>query len=97
MRRVAVFTTLMMTAVVPAVRADEAARVMAETCSACHSPDIHSSIPGLGGRPAGDLLRMLLAFRDGGRAATIMDRIAKGYSREQLGAIAGELAAKEAP
>ncbi len=97
MRRVAVFTTLMMTAAVPAARADGVARVMAETCSACHSPEIHSSIPTLAGRPAGELLRVLLAFRDGGRTATIMDRIAKGYSREQLGAIAGELAAKEAP
>lgn len=97
MRRVAVFTTLMMFAVAPSARADGAARVMADTCSACHFPEIHSSIPTLAGRPAGDLLRLLLAFRDGGRAATIMDRIAKGYSREQLGAIAGELAAKEAP
>ncbi|ARJ68093.1 sulfide dehydrogenase [Magnetospirillum sp. ME-1] len=87
----------MIIAAAPPVRADGGARVMADTCMACHSPEIHSSIPGLSGRPAGELLRMLLAFRDGGRAATIMDRIAKGYSREQLGAIAGELAAKEAP
>ncbi|CUW39995.1 Putative cytochrome c, soxE homolog [Magnetospirillum sp. XM-1] len=97
MRRVAVFTTLMMIAAAPAVRADGVARVMADTCTACHSTEIHSFIPTLAGRPAGELLRMLLAFRDGGRVATIMDRIAKGYSREQLGAIAGELSARGAP
>lgn len=97
MRRIAVFMALMVCAAAPGARADGAARLMAETCSACHSVAAHSTIPSLAGRPAGELLRMLLAFRDGGRPATIMDRIARGYSREQLGAIAGELSAGDAP
>ena len=75
------------------LRAEEAARLMAETCVTCHSTEAHahSTIPPLDGRPAGELLRILLAFRDGTRPATIMDRIARGYSREQLGALVGEI------
>jgi sulfide dehydrogenase cytochrome subunit len=33
------------------------------------------------------------AFRDGGRAATVMDRIAKGFSDDETRAIADWLAA----
>lgn len=92
MRSLAAFMALVVMAAALPARAEAPVRLMAETCLACHSPELHSTIPSLAGRPAGDLLRLLLAFRDGSRAATIMDRIAKGYSREELGAIAGELA-----
>jgi sulfide dehydrogenase cytochrome subunit len=92
---IATMAVLMFAAVLPA-QAEEAAGLMAETCAACHSPHSHSTIPSLDGRPAAELLRGLLAFRDGTRPATIMDRIARGYSREQLGALAGELARRNA-
>ncbi|EME68545.1 cytochrome subunit of sulfide dehydrogenase [Paramagnetospirillum caucaseum] len=88
---------VMVLAAASPARADGQARLMAETCTVCHSPEIHSPLPSLAGRPAGDILRVLLAFRDGSRPASIMDRIARGYSREELGAIAGELGRKGAP
>jgi sulfide dehydrogenase cytochrome subunit len=96
-RSVAVFMALMaMVAALPA-RAGTQARLMAEACATCHRPEIHSTIPSLTGRRAGEVLRTLLAFRDGSRPATIMDRITRGYSREELGIIAGELAGKNEP
>lgn len=78
-------------------RADEVARLVAETCSACHSPELHTTIPALAGRPAAELLRLLLAFRDGSRPATIMDRLTRGYGNDELAAIAGEIAVKGGP
>lgn len=93
MRRVAIAMTVLIS--VPAVPAGaaEVARLGAEVCVTCHSAPAHShsAIPSLDGRPAGELLRILLAFRDGTRPATIMDRITRGYSLEELGGLAGEL------
>lgn len=97
MRSLTAFMALVVMAAALPARAGGQARLMAEACAACHSPQIHSGIPTLAGRPAGELLRLLLAFRDGSRAATVMDRIAKGYSGEELGAIAGELAGGVGP
>ena len=97
MRGVAVFMALMAVIAVFPARAGTQARLMADTCATCHLPEIHSTIPSLAGRPAGEMLRLLLAFRDGSRPATIMDRITRGYSREELGVIAGELTGKDEP
>jgi sulfide dehydrogenase cytochrome subunit len=99
LRRSVVAMAVLFFAPVPSALAEEAAGwQMAELCVTCHSAEAHSlsSIPTLDGRPAGDLLRILLAFRDGSRPATIMDRITRGYSREQLGALAGELSRRSA-
>jgi len=102
LRDLAAFMALMLIAAACPARAGDSVRLMAETCAACHSPDSHShdshsTIPSLAGRPAAELLRLLLSFRDGSRGATIMDRISRGYTREELGAMAGELAARGAP
>lgn len=85
----AVFLVVLSPAV-PA-RADEASRLAAEACLTCHSPALHTGIPAIVGRPAPDLLRALMGFRDGSRPATVMDRLARGYGSDELGAIAALL------
>jgi cytochrome c553 len=59
----------------------------ATTCSGCHGP-AETSIPPIAGRPAADMEAKLLAYRAGTRPATVMDRLAKGFSPAELTSIA---------
>lgn len=72
--------------------AAEASRsaVLASTCFACHGTDGKSpgSIPSIYGYPAEVMEMQLRTYRDGTRAATVMDRHAKGYTDEEIGMIA---------
>jgi cytochrome c553 len=52
-------------------------------------------VPRLVGRPAADIVAALEAFRAGQRPATVMDRIAKGFSEAELAAIAAWYAAQK--
>jgi cytochrome subunit of sulfide dehydrogenase len=71
--------------------------VGAASCSGCHSPRAGATSPvaRLNGRDAGELLAALAGFRDGSRPATVMTRIAKGFSDDELRAIAAWLAAQK--
>jgi len=42
----------------------------------------------LAGRPQAELVAAMLDFKAGRRPATIMDRIAKGFSEQEIAAIA---------
>lgn len=69
------------------VAADAELRSLAATCAACHGTDGHA-VSGplmlrLAGLPRADFVRQMRAFRDGTRAATVMQQIAKGYTEEQ--------------
>jgi len=62
----------------------------AAACSGCHpaSAGRRAGVPPLiGGNPA-DIVAAMQAFRSGQRAATVMDRIAKGFSDPEVEAIA---------
>ena len=61
-------------------------QILASTCFACHGTDGKSpgAIPSLHGYPAEVLERQLKGFRDGTRAATVMNRHAKGYTDEEI-------------
>lgn len=65
-----------------------AAQTSAAACSGCHAPRSDGPIPSLAGRPAAEIVAAMAAFRSGERAATVMDRIAKGYSDEEIRVIA---------
>ncbi len=60
------------------------------TCMGCHGVNGKSpgSIPSIAGQSAAGLATKLLAYRDGKLTGTIMNRIAKGYSPEELKAVA---------
>jgi cytochrome subunit of sulfide dehydrogenase len=66
----------------------------AQGCLGCHGPEGGGAgaVPALAGRDAGELRTLLHAFRAGERPATIMDRIARGYSEAELAAIAAHFA-----
>ncbi len=69
----------------------------ATSCTGCHVPAVRAtSIPPIHGRPAAELAAALRGFRSGARHATVMDRIAKGFSVEELDALA-DFFARPAP
>ncbi len=65
-------------------------RTLAVTCNGCHGTDGHSkgAAPSLAGRPASQLEKAMHDFKSGKRPATIMDRIAKGYTGQEIAAMA---------
>ncbi len=68
--------------------------LLAEACLGCHWPGAAEGggIPGLTGRPAPELVTLMVAFRANERPGTIMGRVARGYSDAQIAAIATHLA-----
>lgn len=68
---------------------------LAATCTGCHGPAGHSAgaIPSIHGRTEADLLQAMLDFKNDRRPATMMNRHAKGFSDEELVALAREIAA----
>jgi cytochrome subunit of sulfide dehydrogenase len=66
-------------------------------CSGCHAanPRVDTPVPPLAGRPAADIASQTAAFKSGERKGTIMDRIAKGFSDEEIQAIAAWYAAQK--
>jgi cytochrome c553 len=58
-------------------------------CSGCHAPAwLATGLPVIAGRASADIVAALAAFRSGARAATVMNRIAKGFTPEESQAIA---------
>ncbi|TVR96297.1 MAG: cytochrome c, class I [Rhodospirillales bacterium] len=75
---------------------DEEASVLADGCANCHAMDgrIPPDIPPIIGKPARVLQAQLLAFKaDEVPNTTIMNRLARGFTDEQIEAIARHLAA----
>ena len=74
-------------------------RALAATCAHCHGTDGHAlegqATVRLAGLPEDYVLTQLLAFRSGQRPATIMHQITKGYSQEQLEALARYFASQK--
>jgi cytochrome subunit of sulfide dehydrogenase len=74
-------------------------RSLAATCAQCHGTDGHAvegqALIRLAGLPKDYVLTQLMAFRSGQRPATIMHQITKGYSQEQLEALASYFAAQK--
>jgi cytochrome subunit of sulfide dehydrogenase len=68
----------------------------ASSCSGCHaaSPKVDTPVPPIRGRDPAEIIAAMQAFRSGERASTIMGRIAKGFSDDEIRAIAIWLAAQ---
>jgi len=78
---------------------DDGAR-LAATCTGCHGTDgktVGDALPALAGQSKQALLASLMAFKSGGRSATVMTQLAKGYSDQDLEKIAAFFAAQKAP
>jgi len=68
----------------------------AAACSGCHPAlaRVTSPVPRLGGLDRIAIVRAMQDFRSGQRAGTVMDRIAKGFTDEEVQAIAAWYAAQ---
>jgi cytochrome subunit of sulfide dehydrogenase len=68
----------------------------AASCSGCHpaSPRVTSPVPRLIGMDRAAITRAMQEFRSGQRTGTVMDRIAKGFTDEEIQAIAAWLASQ---
>jgi cytochrome c553 len=74
----------------PAAAASSTAPAGAASCSGCHPANvgIDTPMPRLNGRNAAEIVEQMQAFRAGQRNATVMGRIAKGFSDAEIRAIA---------
>ena len=77
-------------AVAAAVVASAEPPAGAVSCSGCHptSTKVTSPVPRLAGQDRAAIVRAMQDFRSGQRAGTVMDRIAKGFTDEEIQAIA---------
>ncbi len=76
---------------------DRQAFVLAASCAACHGPDGRSpdSIPTIQGKSASYIADKLTGFKSGEGSPTVMDRLAKGYSDEEIDQIAAWFASRD--
>ena len=67
---------------------------LALACTGCHGTDGRSGsgIPSIAARPEAEFAALMRGFRDGQRPATVMNRIAKGYSDGDIASLAAHFA-----
>ena len=67
----------------------------ASSCFACHGTDGYSEggMASLAGQKKSDLIEKMKDYQSGKRVASVMHQLSKGYSDEQIEAIAGYFAA----
>lgn len=73
------------------------AEAIAMNCLSCHGESDSSAgitIPGLDRLERGELRQALLDFKYGGKPGTLMPRLAKGYSDDELAAVAEFIAGR---
>jgi len=67
-------------------------RALAANCAACHGtqgkPAAGSTLAGLAGKPRDELLMAMTQFKQGKKPATVMHQLSKGYTDEELSALA---------
>ncbi len=73
----------------PAGAGSAAAPPGAASCSGCHAPAaLGTAVPSIEGQSTAEIAAAMEEYRLGRRPATVMDRIAKGFSEEEIRAIA---------
>jgi len=74
----------------PAHAVDLRAAILANPCAGCHGMDGVSAgtIPSINQLSADAIVAALKAYKSGERPGTVMDRIAKGYTDEEIQRIA---------
>ena len=72
-------------------------RSWAASCAACHGTDgrAQTGMESLAGANKDEMIKKMLDFKAGRKPATIMHQLSKGYSDEQIVAIAGYFAAQK--
>ena len=93
----AMMMVMMMLAPAGNAAAADGARLYA-SCAGCHGTGgagVGKALPVLAGQPQEALVASLRGFKDGSRPATIMQQIVKGYSDEEIKAIASYLSVQK--
>jgi cytochrome subunit of sulfide dehydrogenase len=69
----------------------------AASCTGCHAGNakVETTVPRIAGRNPAEIVAAMEAFRSGQKPATVMDRIAKGFSEAETRAIAEWLGAQK--
>jgi sulfide dehydrogenase cytochrome subunit len=69
----------------------------AAACSGCHPAKqfVATQVSRLTGRDPAQIIAAMAEFRSGARSATVMDRIAKGFTDDEVQAIAAWYAAQK--
>ena len=72
-------------------------RDMAAACASCHGGQgrAEAGMASLAGVNKDDLLKKMMAFKTGKQPSTIMQQLAKGYSDDQLTALASYFSAQK--
>ena len=94
MRRLAAFAATLLVAAAAQAQDGPSGQAIVQTCYVCHGPQGKSAegVPPLLLGQKDFVQRQMADFKADRRPATIMNRIAKGYSDEQIAAIADYLA-----
>jgi len=82
----------------PELMGGASARMLSETCAGCHGTDGASggpAIPSIGGMNAEYFNEVMKGYQSGEIYSTIMGRIAKGYTEEEIGLMAGFFAGQK--
>jgi cytochrome subunit of sulfide dehydrogenase len=74
------------------------ARNLAAACANCHGTNgvSQQGMPNLAGREQAYLVRQMQDFKAGTRPATVMHQLAKGYTDDQIDALAAYFSAQKA-
>jgi sulfide dehydrogenase cytochrome subunit len=81
----------------PELMSGASARMLSETCAGCHGTDGQSvgpASPTIGGMNAEYFVEIMQGFRSGEIYSTIMGRLAKGYTDEEIALMAGFFAGR---
>jgi cytochrome c553 len=72
------------------------AQAMAANCAMCHGTNGRSAggspVASLAGKPRDEIVQSMAQFKSGQKPATIMHQIAKGYTDEEIAALAAHYA-----
>jgi sulfide dehydrogenase cytochrome subunit len=84
-------------AMAPAQADERRGAILANTCFSCHGTGGHSSgaMPSIDGKSADYIVDTLKRFRSGDKESTVMVRIAKGFTDEEIEALATYFSAAE--
>lgn len=91
MRKLIIVSLLLSCAGLAAAQQNQNIDVLARTCNGCHGYNGVSAsgpMPSIGGLPKDYLKRIMKQWKYGERSALTMDRIVKGFSDDQLDALA---------
>jgi sulfide dehydrogenase cytochrome subunit len=86
---------MILTSFLCSAHAADSIESLANTCNNCHGGNgvsVGPSMPSIGGQPEAYLKRVLLEWKTGARFSATMGRLIKGYSDEQIGALAAYFA-----